>query len=516
MQKLNRCFYVLCEIACIALAVVMAFFIATNNSPLFLEIGADNAIFLTVGKAITQGWVPYVDIVENKGPVLFLLNALPQFFMDGTLGVFIIEALMMVGATLLILNMARKLQGEKKSALCAVAPVGAYFATLTNSINSGNFGEEYNLFLLVVGLWALVRALTGAKKRQWASPFLMGLATATIALIKVSDAPASCVIILFYLIWMALEKRSFWKDFFAFVAGAALISVPVFIYLGVNGAIGPMFEEYILSNFSHVGGAEELGFVEARLAMIAEGNYYVKMSVEPLYGTLIAAVIALVCWLLGGREKEGHPLLLICFAVVFSCACFADAYVSLTGYGQHLIPLSAAHAMNALLATCAVYRLISRKTDAFSIPMGLLGILVAVLLINHFSIFSFQPKPYADSEQMQQEADYQREFYDYFDLEAEETVFCIGVPRRFYVYNDVLPAYKCINLVNYIYNNVGENRAEDFEAYLMENSITWLVVEGTLERYRGILTDGTIDFINENYILYTTDESETRELYQLI
>ena len=128
MQKLNRCFYVLCEIACIALAVVMAFFIATNNSPLFLEIGADNAIFLTVGKAITQGWVPYVDIVENKGPVLFLLNALPQFFMDGTLGVFIIEALMMVGATLLILNMARKLQGEKKSALCAVAPVGAYFA----------------------------------------------------------------------------------------------------------------------------------------------------------------------------------------------------------------------------------------------------------------------------------------------------------------------------------------------------------------------------------------------------
>ena len=514
MQKLNRFFYVLCEIACVLLAVVMAFFTATNNSPLFLEIGADNAIFLTVGKAITQGWVPYVDIVENKGPVLFLLNALPQFFMDGTLGVFIIEALMMVGATLLLLNMARKLQGEKKSALCAVAPVGAYFATLANSINSGNFGEEYNLFLLVVGLWALVRAITGAKKRQWVSPFLLGLATATIALIKVSDAPASCVIILFYLIWMALEKRNFWKDFLAALAGIALISVPVFIYLGVNGAIGPMFEEYILSNFSHVGGEEELGFVAARVAMIAEGNYYVKMSVEPLYGTLIAAVIALVCWLLGGREKEGHPLLMICFAMVFSVVAFADAYISLTGYGQHLIPQSAAHAVNALLATCAVYRLISRKTDALSIPMGLLGILVAVLLINS-SIFSFQPKPRANSEQMQQEAAYQREFYDYLEWEPE-SVFCIGVPRRFYVYNEVLPAYKCINLVNYIYNHVGKDRDTDFEAYLMENPIYWLVVEGTLERYRGILTDETIDFINENYVLYTTDESESRELYQLI
>ena len=515
MQKLNRFFYVLCEIACVVLAVVMAFFTATNNSPLFLEIGADNAIFLTVGKAITQGWVPYVDIVENKGPVLFLLNALPQFFMEGTLGVFIIEALMMVGATLLLLNMARKMQGEKRSALCAVAPVGAYFATLTNAINSGNFGEEYNLFLLVVGLWALVRAVTGAKKRQWVSPFLLGLSTATIALIKVSDAPASCVIILFYLIWMALEKRPFWKDFFACVAGIALITVPVLIYLGVNGAIGPMFEEYILSNFSHVGGAEELGFLEARIAMIAKGDFYANNSLQPVWGCLIAAAIALVCWLIGGRQKEGHPLLMIVFAVVFSLTLFADAYVSLTGYGQHLIPQSAGHAVNALVALTAVYRLIAQKTEALSIPLGVVGILTAYLLINS-SIFSFAPKPYADSEAMAEETAFQLEFYDYFDLEAEETVFCIGVPRRFYVYNDVLPAYKCINLVNYILNNVGENRAEDFEAYLMENPITWLVVQGNLEVYRGILTDETLDYIYENYILYTTDEQEKRELYQLI
>ena len=515
MQKLNRFFYVLCEIACVLLAVMMAFFIATNNSPLFLEIGADNAIFLTVGKAITQGWVPYVDIVENKGPVLFLLNALPQFFMEGTLGVFIIEALMMVGATLLMLNAARKIQGEKRSALCAVAPVGLYFATLTNSINSGNFGEEYNLFLLVVGLWALVRAVTGEKKRQWASPFLLGFSFATIALIKVSDVPACGVIILFYLIWMALEKRPFWKDFFACVAGMALIAVPVFIYLGVNGAIGPMFEEYILSNFSHVGGAEEMGFVEARLAMIAKGDLYATTSYAPVIGSLIAAAIAVVCWLIGGRRKEGHPLLMAAFAVVFSVALFADSYVSLTGYGQHLIPLSVGHAVNALVALTAVYRLIAQKTEVLSIPLGIVGILIAYMLINN-SIFSFAPKPYADSEAMAEETEFQLEFYDYFDLEAEETVFCIGVPRRFYVYNDVLPAYKCINLVNYILNNVGQNRAEDFEAYLMENPITWLVVQGNLEVYRGILTDETLDYIYENYILYTVDEQEKRELYQLI
>ena len=515
MQKLNRFFYVLCEIACVLLAVMMAFFIATNNSPLFLEIGGDNAIFLTVGKAIAMGKVPYVDIVENKGPVLFLLNALPQFFMEGTLGVFIIEALMMVGATLLLLSATRKWQGEKRSALCSVAAVGVYFATLTNTINSGNFGEEYNLFLLVVALWVLVRAVTGAQKRQWVSPFLLGLSFAAIALIKISDVPACGVIILFYLIWMAMEKRGFWKDFFACIAGMALIVVPVFVYLGINGAIGAMFEEYILSNFSHVGGAEELGFVEARLAMITAGDIYATTSYAPVIGSLIAATVAVVCWLMVGRKKEGHPLLMAAFAVVFSLALCADTYVSLTGYGQHLIPLSVGHAVNALVALGAIYRLISSKTEALSIPLGLVGILVAYLLINN-SIFSFAPKPYVQSEKWEEEVAYHQEFLDYFDLEAEETVFCIGVPRRFYVDNDVLPAYKCMNLVNYILNHVGANRAEDFEAYLMENPITWLVVQGNLELYRGILTDETIDYINENYIFYTSDEQEKRELYQLI
>ncbi|MBQ8149763.1 MAG: hypothetical protein IJ041_04535 [Clostridia bacterium] len=514
MQKLSRVFYVLCEIACVLLAVMMAFFIATNNSPLFLEIGGDNAIFLTVGKAIAMGRVPYVDIVENKGPVLFLLNALPQFFMEGTLGVFIIEAMMMVGATLLLLHMARRLQGEKRSALCAVVPVGLYFATLTNSINSGNFGEEYNLFLLVVALWALVRALCGETRRQWASPFLLGLSACCIALIKISDLPACCVIILFYLIWMGLEKRGFWKDCLACVAGVALIAVPVFIYLGVNGAIGPMFEEYILSNFSHVGGAEEMGFVEARVAMIARGDVYAHTSYAPVIGAVIAALVAVACWLLGGREKEGHPLLMACFAVAFNTALFADAYISLTGYGQHLIPLSVGHAVNALVALCAVYRLIARKTEALSIPLGLAGILVAVLFINS-SIFSFHPKPYANSREMAGEYAYQREFYEYLEWEPE-SVFCIGVPRKFYVYNEVLPAYKCINLVNYIYNHVGENRDTDFEAYLMEEPIYWLVVQGDLENYRGILTDETIDFIYENYVLFLLDHNESRQLYQLI
>ncbi len=53
--------------------------------------------------------MPYVDLVENKGPLLFLLNGLPQFLVSGTVGTFILEALMAVGACLLILRSVRML-----------------------------------------------------------------------------------------------------------------------------------------------------------------------------------------------------------------------------------------------------------------------------------------------------------------------------------------------------------------------------------------------------------------------
>ena len=88
MQKLNRTLCILLEIACVVMAAVLVLFMATSNSPLYRAAGSNSSIFLTVGKAITMGWTPYVDIVENKGPLLFFINALHRFFWNTRLASF--------------------------------------------------------------------------------------------------------------------------------------------------------------------------------------------------------------------------------------------------------------------------------------------------------------------------------------------------------------------------------------------------------------------------------------------
>ena len=65
-------------------------------------------------------------------------------------------------------------------------------------------------------------------------------------------------------------------------------------------------------------------------------------------------------------------------------------------------------------------------------------------------------------------------------------------------------------------DNVGNDQAQAFEDYLMEGELQALVIAGDPEDYRGILTDATIDYIWENYIYYTSDSEDVRQLWILI
>lgn len=52
-------------IACLLLTMLMGIWMCRNTSPLYQHCGYDNGIFFTIGRGITQGKVPYVDLIEN-------------------------------------------------------------------------------------------------------------------------------------------------------------------------------------------------------------------------------------------------------------------------------------------------------------------------------------------------------------------------------------------------------------------------------------------------------------------
>ena len=128
------------------MAVVFSLIFYTCNTPLGPAVGSDNAMYLTMGTALAKGYAPYSEIFDHKGPLLFILQMIPQLFTDGysTLAVFVQEVLFLWASLLVLARMARRLSVP---ALLVQIIYLAVYAPLTDG---ANLTEEYaNLFALM-------------------------------------------------------------------------------------------------------------------------------------------------------------------------------------------------------------------------------------------------------------------------------------------------------------------------------------------------------------------------------
>ena len=79
----------------LVLAAIFTLVFSTCNTPLGAWIGSDNAMYLTMGTALSKGYAPYSEIFDHKGPLLFVLQMIPQLFSQGysTFNVYVMEVL---------------------------------------------------------------------------------------------------------------------------------------------------------------------------------------------------------------------------------------------------------------------------------------------------------------------------------------------------------------------------------------------------------------------------------------
>ena len=123
----------------LAIAVVFSLIFYTCNTPLGPAVGSDNAMYLTMGTALAKGYAPYSEIFDHKGPLLFILQMIPQLFTGGysTLAVFVQEVMFLWACLLVLACMARKLDVP---ALLVQIIYLAVYAPLTDG---ANLTEEY-------------------------------------------------------------------------------------------------------------------------------------------------------------------------------------------------------------------------------------------------------------------------------------------------------------------------------------------------------------------------------------
>ncbi|MGN0777379.1 MAG: hypothetical protein ACI4MM_12005 [Candidatus Ventricola sp.] len=409
----------------LALAVVFSLIFYTCNTPLGPAIGSDNAMYLTMGTAVARGYAPYSDIFDHKGPLLFVLQTIPQLLSGGysTLAVFVQEVLFLWACLLLLARTARRL-GVK-----AVLVQLIYLAIYAPLTDGGNLTEEYtNLFTLAgldVMLAVFGEGLTAAAEKHLTAPALCMGALATLcfmtrannALVLVGAVGALALYLIAVKKWAGLGRCAL-----GFALGCALVTAPIVLWLVSQGALHDAVYGSLLHNMMY---AETQGGSRIHMLLFdSYGHHAIFMAALACLGAACAAV-----------RTRRVPLAL---AMVAGAACggFA-AFISHKFYNHYLM-------LSVPMAALGAAQLLAFVRERFAARLRVVSCAAAAasVLVLAVSGTAANAQREADNKVMQTFAPDARALYAQVPQEDRDRFMAYRVEPKWYVATGALPCMR--------------------------------------------------------------------------
>ena len=229
-------------VSCLALCAC-AFFVvlrfAAGTSPLRPdEYLWDSALFQAVGKLWADGMVPYRDIFDHKGPLLFWIQRIAYGFRHPRMALYVLESLS-VSASLWFGYAALRLKAK---------PIWSFIGTVVTLVfwlplmEYGNLCETYSMPFLMLALWLQLRYL---QSKEYTHPcryaFVYGLCFGANMMIRPNNGLLIAMATL--VITLELIGRRQWRNIafnaLALIAGALVPMVPFIAYFAWHGALDP-------------------------------------------------------------------------------------------------------------------------------------------------------------------------------------------------------------------------------------------------------------------------------------
>ena len=242
---------------CLAAAFICVTMVSKSSFLYVFHDGNDVNWFLTVGRGIVNGLVPYRDLFEQKGVLLYMLFALNYAICGNQLYViYVIQVL--CGAAFLYAGFCIiRLWAEYRAALFGTLLLAlVYFCCRAYWCGAGE-AEEYCMPLVAYGAYVMLKSAKGGTPVTCAQAAVCGMFSSCIFWIKYSLLAFYFALAVCVFAECAASKRL--KEGFAcaaaFVGAFAAASLPWLVYFGVNGALGDMWRVYIYINiFGYAGG----------------------------------------------------------------------------------------------------------------------------------------------------------------------------------------------------------------------------------------------------------------------
>ncbi len=456
--------------------------ICSKSSPLYpLNDWVDANCFFTVGKAMWSGVIPYKDLLEQKGPLLYIAYALAALVSARTfLGGYLLEVI----AVSFFLHISYKTATLFFRNFNPVwIPVWAVFICTANSFAHGGSAEELCLPFIAYGIYSGLKAVKNNTIPSNLELLTVGVTAACVFWIKYTMTGFYAGWFAAFVVILLKNKAYFWNlllKMTGFIClGVLLVSVPIIFYFVVNNAAADLFRVYFYENIFHYSSiGTSKGSLPVRfIANLLYGGRTLLGEHWILFFSMLYAVV--ICY----RSKKYETAL-------FLLTAFAGAFTFIFIGGVHLwyYVLILYAFIPAGLSFFAVFSGIDQK---IKIPNILL--IPPVIAVCAVSAYCFSQNTYLMRYKKQDLPQYK--FAGIINKNASATLLNYRfLDGGFYTVAGIIPDCKSFCRLNI---NKAEWRNIQDE-YVEKGLADFIVCSGELE--------------NENYICLSTESLEHREM----
>ena len=238
----------------IAFVFVSCFSVSTSflfDTPFSL----DSSMFLIIGKYWAQGHIPYVELWDQKGPIIFLVNAIGYLLAGDRIGVFIIQVMFLWIDTILLYQLSYSYYKSYKFSFGTIVVFLIAYAFL---YVVGNTVEEYILPLLILAFseqykWFDNYTCNRQLFHKYSAAFIYGLVLSYALFSRLTNALGVCAGVAFIAVILIIHKKWIYLlyNFLFFLFGFLLLALPICLYFYVNGALGEMWYGTITYNLEY-------------------------------------------------------------------------------------------------------------------------------------------------------------------------------------------------------------------------------------------------------------------------
>lgn len=244
--------YDLPVIICISIAILFLF---SKNSWLYsTNDWVDANAFMTVGNAWVHGVIPYKDIFEQKGPLLYLIYGYVAKTGLWFHGIFILETILMA-ISLWLLNLSFKMLSGNRFRINIMLLIYSIGFVFMPYFDRGGGVEEIGTVAIVYLLYLVTRFTQ--KRTIYAHHLLIASVLFTVIFwIKYTMVLTYLVLVVAYLVYLYLDKTS--DTFSTLIAINTLtfgfISMIIIIYFYIHHGSNDLFNVYFIDNiFKYTG-----------------------------------------------------------------------------------------------------------------------------------------------------------------------------------------------------------------------------------------------------------------------